>query len=649
MCGIAGIISLKCTGERGALQTMSGALRHRGPDGYGYLHYSASAGTQIWLNRKIQGAKEKDCVVGFAHRRLSIIDLSTDSLQPMTDETGKLSVVFNGEIYNYLELKVELESLGYTFRTFGDTEVLLKAYHAWGPQCVQRFNGMWAFVLLDIVNQRVIFSRDRFGIKPLYYTTQNEALYFASEIKALLSVNSISCTPNEKAVARFLIGGVADDSRETFFKGIFQFPAAHWAELSLRELSLEICPNSYWSFPTTMFEGSEQEAIDQFHALFLDAIRVHSRSDVSVGTCLSGGLDSASIVCSSEILRQEHQIPSYSHSAFGYCSSDRHFSEKRFMEMVVKATGVQMHYIEVEPDDFTVFLPKILEAQDEPFGSASIVAQWFVFRSALQQGMVVMLDGQGADEVLGGYHRYFSTVASHLLRKMELRRFISLRNAYEREIGPFPVSFRSALLRLMPSAMRRIGLTIAQLLVSPAARTPISGVVNPGLLKEYGRIASDGYLAPSSLDGVLQRDMQFCSLPALLRYEDRNSMAHSIESRVPFLDYRLVDFAFMLPDKWKIRDVTTKYILRQAMKGILPDTIRNRKDKIGFKPASSLTFDFIAQNYSSLVENKTEYEEHWFDPDAIEQMFNDSDRSVEAEFYLWRIVNTKLWARQFWS
>jgi asparagine synthase (glutamine-hydrolysing) len=649
MCGIAGIISPKGMVVGEALQAMSSVLQHRGPDGYGYLHYSMVNGLRVWHNQDPHETDGKSETVGFAHRRLSIIDLSTSGIQPMTDDTGSISVVYNGEIYNYLELRKELEASGQTFRTDSDTEVLLKAYHVWGTECFTRFNGMWAVGILDLPRKLVIFSRDRFGIKPLYYTIRNQTLYFASEIKALLAASSVSCTPNWKTVVHFLLDGRVDDSDHTFFADIFSFPAAHWAEISICDLPMEICSRSYWSFPKTRFQGTEQEAVQQFKSLFFDAIRVHTRSDVPVGTCLSGGIDSTSIVCSAEILRKEHKIPSYSHNAFGYCSWEEDLSERPFMEVVVKATGVRMHFVEVEPQDFTVSLPSILRAQDEPFATASIAAQWFVFRRARQEGVSVMLDGQGADEMLGGYHYYFNTLASCLLRRIKIAHLFSLCKAYEREIGAFPISVGSVVARLLPRPVQSIALAAKKLIIAKGMRNSKSAILGEDLLREYRKIVWNEDSLPLSLHEALKRDVQSHSLPALLRYEDRNSMAHSVEARVPFLDHRLVDFTFSLPDVWKVRDITTKYLLRESMKGALPELILNRKDKIGFRATRSFTLDFAKLNAVDLTENMTEYEQHWFDPGGFERMLRDSARSTEAEFFLWRVVNTKLWLRQFWS
>ena len=260
-----------------------------------------------------------------------------------------------------------------------------------------------------------------------------------------------------------------------------------------------------------------------------------------------------------------------------------------------------------------------------------------------------MLDGQGADEIMAGYSYYFSALASHLLYKMDIKGFLALRATYEKEIGPFPLSLPSIINCLMPKVLRRVALSASRLMPFGILRTPATKIIRSELLQRYGDFFFNEASLAVSINKALYQDVKSRSLPALLRYEDRNSMAHSIESRVPFLDYRLVEFLFMLPEEWKIRGVTTKYILRQGMKGILPDEIRNRKDKIGFKSPPGLTFDFVRQNYISLVDNRTDHEKRWFNTGGIEQLLNSADRSLENEFALWRLINTKLWVRQFWN
>jgi asparagine synthase (glutamine-hydrolysing) len=653
MCGIAGIVSKKGFPYQD-LEVMSSALRHRGPDGHGYMLYSALKGIRVAVNQEAIQCQPNDDAVGFAHRRLAIIDLSERSAQPMMNESRTCCVTFNGEIYNYKELRKELEGLGYSFKTTGDTEVLLRAYEAWGPGSFERFNGMWALVLLDTQKRSLILSRDRFGIKPLYYSIQNHTVYFASEIKGILAVLPTERAPHEGTVAKYLMTGLADDSQETFFNGILQFPAAHWGEISLGESFPEIRLKRYWSFPTQTFKGTEGDALEQFQHLFFDAVRIHAQSDVPIGTCLSGGLDSSSIVSVSDVLRRDHQIPHYTHSAFGYCPEDQSISERRYADLVVNERSVDMHYVDFSGGDFEDVLGSIFVAQDEPFGSASIAAQWFVFREAKRNGMTVMLDGQGADEILGGYHANFATMAWSLFAERRFAESFLLRSTYQREIGPFPVPNSQFLVQagvaLTPKTLKRPLRNLFRIFYAGLKKTGgcTADCMTENLLMKYTPVEFQ-YETCRSFNQELQNQVTTTFLPALLRYEDRNSMAHSIEARVPFLDYRLVEFLFTLPVDLKIRKITTKYILRQAMKGILPEAIRNRKDKMGFKANPDLTFGWINRHLSILLKNETEYERQWLNPAGVERLFLNQGRSIELEFLLWRLLNLKLWARMNWK
>lgn len=652
MCGIAGIISFRQVNPL-QLESMSLALQHRGPDGFGYLLYSPQHGIRLFHNQTLPMNLPPGHTVGLAHRRLSIIDLSPASLQPFMDRSKSYCLIYNGEIYNYLELRTELENLGFTFDSTGDAEVLLHAYAAWGPDCLSRLNGMWAFALLDIHKRQILFSRDRFGIKPFYYTFKNGTLYFASEIKGLLAISEIDPKPQDRKIIQYLLTGLQDDSEDTFFEEIFNLPAGHFAVVSLENPALSFSPRSYWTFPEATFQGSEAAAIQQFRHLFLDSLRIHMQSDVPVGTCLSGGLDSSSIVCAAETLRRNHQVPHYSHLAFGYCASDPQFNEKPYMEAIVAATTVKMHYIDFGFDQFQENLSQILQAQDEPFGSASIVAQWFVFQHAAAEGMKVMLDGQGADETLAGYHGYFFNIAVKILAAKNILKFLTLRSQYQRELGSFPVSLPAAMRLLLKRSFPRLQRLASSLrLASPGKRTDLLTMALNSNLSYHPPVATDsGAEKPGfySLNKQLQLDVGSLVLPSLLRYEDRNSMAHSIEARVPFLDHRLVEFLFTLPEEWKIKGITTKHILREAMKGILPEYIRTRKDKIGFRPAPELVFSYISRQFDNLIRNETVFEHQWFDPEGLRKILETPDRSTEMEFILWRLINIKLWARQFWG
>lgn len=666
MCGIAGMVSPNGI-QVHHLTHMSHILQHRGPDGFGYMLFSNQHGIHLWHNQTCVADERVPHIVGFAHRRLSILDLTEASLQPMANAAKTYCIAYNGEIYNYLELRKELETLGYTFQTTGDTEVLLYAYEAWGTDCLQRLNGMWAFALLDVQRQQVILSRDRFGIKPLYYTIQNNTVYFASEIKGLLANPSIRCAPNERIVSKFLQTGRHDETNETFFEDIMSFHAAQYAIINLQSPTITMQMYPYWTFPTTSFQGSKQDAIEQFRDLFFDALRIHALSDVPVGTCLSGGLDSSSIVCASNVLRQQTQIPNYTHTAFGYCSSDPQFSEKSFMDTVSTATSANMHYIDVSYEQFETNIPHIINAQDEPFGSASIAMQWFIFQCAKATGMKVMLDGQGADEILAGYHILYRSVAAQQLRNWNIPEYIHLRSTYEKEIGPFPAPDKF-LRRSLPDALLILSHIIElvtthiptkikrHVFSKPPTGTQktnpkgiIRAFISPTLSQQYAMNQSDSlfwYTRP--LNQILQMYTTSYMLPHLLRYEDRNSMAHSIEARVPFLDHRLVDFLFTLPDDWKIKGIETKHILREAMRDILPEPISARKDKIGFKAASDLTFAFAQQHHAALLQNQTEYEQRWFHTEGMETLLNVTDTTSQREAMLWRMLNTKLWVRHYW-
>jgi asparagine synthase (glutamine-hydrolysing) len=617
---------------------MSRALEHRGPDGEGYLVHGP--GRPLSVTSRID--EEPDCgitTVGFAHRRLAIIDPSQNSDQPMIDADGRCALIYNGEIYNYLELRGELERLGHRFRTTGDTEVVLTAYLEWGPDCVHRFVGMWAFALLDLKRRSLLLSRDRFGIKPLFYTVTRGELRFASEIKGLLAVGDVDPEPNDDAVRRFMLIGQVDVSDESFFRGIFQLPPAHSAVVALSTPSV-VHPQRYWALPDPGEAVSVQDAPGQLEALLRDSIRLHVRADVPVGTCLSGGLDSSAIVCVAGLLRERGEIPSFAHHGFGYVPRDAAYSERPHMDEVTRKTQLRMTYVNDDPERVLDVIPLIARQQDEPFGTASIVAQWFVFEAAARAGLKVMLDGQGADEVLGGYHAYFPMVARTHLRGWRLLRYARFAAEHKRLLGARPLGHLDALASAVP-AVRRLGDARARKL------TPAAATLSPRFRGAWHR-ADEGSLEPRSINEILARATTL-QLPALLRFEDRNSMAHSLEARVPFLDHRLVEFAFRLPGDQKIHGAVTKHVLREGLAGILPEPVRARRDKVGFRADPGITWQFAARHRDALVRSQTQFEDRWFDRGALARLLDSSDRSSEAEFALWRAISLKLWLAGIWS
>jgi asparagine synthase (glutamine-hydrolysing) len=621
---------------------MGDRIAHRGPDGEGYLLGSpGSTRLRRTSREEIADTGDTAAAVGFAHRRLTIIDLSERSDQPLVDGSGDYAIAYNGELYNYLELREELRRLGHSFRSEGDTEVVLEAYKEWGGECVQRFIGMWAFAIIDRRARTILLSRDRFGIKPLYYARTGEALYFASEIKALLAVPALQVEPNEEVVRRFLLDGRVDYSERTFFRGITRLPPAHNLLVRL-DADLVIDPRRYWWYPPQDGQVSEPEAAAELRGLLEDSVRLHARSDVPVGTCLSGGLDSSSIVCLAEQLRAGGEVPRYTHSAFGYVPQDEAFSERRHMQSVVDRTGARLFLVDPPVERFVEELLGIVRQQDEPFGSTSIAAQWFVFETARREGMKVMLDGQGADEVLGGYEHYFTVIGSNLLRERKLLSYARFSREHKALLGRPPLPFLHAGWSVLPQRARQ---SLSRRLPMPL---PAEARIMSTEMRE--RVRRDSRPSPPrSLHQLLRTQTEAISLPSLLRFEDRNSMAHSIEARVPFLDHRVVEFAFRLRPEMKIKGVETKHILREAMRGTLPEDIRARKDKLGFRAEPHAAWTIAERHLDSLVANRTDYEERWFDPEAVAAVLNGSDRSTENEVRAWRAINVKLWLRLHWG
>jgi asparagine synthase (glutamine-hydrolysing) len=655
MCGIAGIIAPDGFDHR-HLRVLSEALEHRGPNGFGYLLGTPTGDVRVRHNAHFAADERTGAAVGFAHRRLSILDLSDASLQPMADEAGELFLCYNGEIYNSPELRDELRRLGVRFRTTGDTEVVIQAYRAWGADCVRRFNGMWAFALYDRSAGTVLLSRDRFGIKPLHYTVRNGRLYFASEIKALLAVPGLVGEPNLAAVSLFLQSGLTDTGDDTFFDGVYRLPAAHNAVVPIRHGTPTVRPHRYWEIPTEVQRISRRDAVERARELFFDAVRSHTLSDVAVGTCLSGGLDSSSIVCAAAQLRHRAELENYAHRAYGYVAADPRFSERHHMDAVVQATGVEMNHVECSDDAFLDTVPAVLAAQDEPFGSASIAVQYLVFKRARETGVTVMLDGQGADETLGGYHHFLTSLARSFLATRQVLPYLRLRMTYESETGaPFPISDREAAIALMPEPVLRTILRGRSALgikraagAAGAAEVPEHASLTPALRQGFD-VGTVTWPPTSDLNYILRGYVQSFCLPALLRYEDRNSMAHSIEARVPFLDHRLVEFLFSLPGEYKIAGARTKYVLREAMAGVLPESIRTRKDKLGFKATPSLTFNLVRRAGPTLATPANDFEAEWFDEAGLRRVVARTEESDALEFFLWRVYNVKHWLRGRWG
>ena len=381
--------------------------------------------------------------------------------------------------------------------------------------------------------------------------------------------------------------------------------------------SLHERPWPYWELPDRerdeRVDESVADSVIQFREALNASIRLHLRSDVAVGTCLSGGLDSSSIVCLAAELRASGSVPTYTHHGFGYVPHDTRYSEQVYMEEVAREAGARMTYVRRSPERFHEVIVPIVRHHDEPFGSTSMVAQWFIFESAREAGIKVMLDGQGADETIGGYPVYLAGIATQLIRAHRFLAFARFRAAHRREFGRVPISIREVASR---RARRRLRALAPRARLGGSTAADIAASV---VLPELGSPEAfpREHARPSSLDQMLRSQTMSMSLPALLRVEDRNSMFHSIEARVPYLDHRLVELLFRLPPELKICDARTKYVLREALAGTLPEAVRTRRDKVGFRADPSITWTFAREHREAILANRTVHEEHWFDPAGV--------------------------------
>jgi len=533
MCGIAGIAG-GSPPEAALLERMAATMVHRGPDGRG-----------IW----------NDETVGLAFRRLAIIDLHERSSQPMLFERWHL--VFNGEIYNYRELRQELVALGHHFATEGDTEVLLHAWAQWGEQALERINGMYAFAVWDDAERCLTLARDLFGEKPLYYRHVGERLVFASDIPAILCTEDASSAPRPSALAPYLVNGGIPAAGESFFVDILAVPAAHL--LRWRQGDVEL--RRYWTPRHVAVPKRYEDAVGELRALLSDSIRLRLRSDVPVGTSLSGGVDSSAIVGLAAEIAGDHNRHAFTARFPGF---ER--DEWRYAEEVARAAGVVEHHaVEPTADEFLDDLDELILDQQEPVGSSSIYAQWRVMRAAREASVTVLLDGQGGDELFGGY----PGMGGYALRSEGIGELGRGLRENGRDIA------RSIAIERLPRSVARA-----------YRRRAASPYAAPELV-EAAAALEPGYLPWMRGADPLRRELLLqcfvVSLPQLLRYADRSSMARSREVRLPLLDRRIAEFSLSLPAGWVYHAGISKRILRDAVRDVVPALVLARRDKVGFE------------------------------------------------------------------
>lgn len=604
MCGIAGIVNFN-NGDVLVenVETMIGAIKHRGPDDEG-----------IFLKENI----------GLGFVRLSILDLSLAGHQPMKSKDGKFVIIFNGEVYNYIEIREELKDK-YEFKTGTDTEVVLAAYMEWGKECLPRFNGMFSFVILNTETKDIFGARDRFGIKPFYYYHDNERFLFASEIKSILPLLE-NKKANNQLIYDYLLYNRTDHSNATFFEGIRKIDHGGWFEITNSKVNF-----GKWYELSDRVQGTEELDVKQYRKLFQESIRLRLRADVPIGVTLSGGIDSSAITAS---LVKDFDIDSLNTFSAVYGRDDEN-DEGEFIE---EFNGIVKNMNFTSPDATNFFneFETFIDTHNEPMPDTSPYVQYKVMEVASKH-VKVTLDGQGADEQLAGYHYFFGSYYIELLRKFKISGLFSEIYWYLKKHKKI-LALKYFMYYLLPSRFQ------------VNVNNHFSPSIQKSFIQEYKNSKVNELLyKPKSLKQSLIQHFEY-KLEHLLRYEDLNSMHFSIESRVPFLDHRLVEATIKTPSNMKIFQGETKHILRHALKDILPEKIFNRKDKKGFSNPRAEWFrskefqvyildllnseSFRKRGYFDEKIAKSQYEKH---------LRKEGDMSRE----IWKWINLELWFRNF--
>ena len=638
MSGITGIYNVGGSGvDKSLLERMTQAISHRGPDGEGlFLNYN----------------------IGLGHRRLSIIDLSKEGHQPMTTEDGLLTIVHDGQIYNCPEIRQELVNKGYRLRSNTDTEVILYSYREWGEKCPEKFNGMWSFAIWNSKNKSLFCSRDRIGVKPFYYYFDGKVLVFASEIKAILEYSGVPRKVNERAVYDYLMWGISGDSEETYFVGIKKLSPSHCLLMS-EPKGLEI--RRWWNLKVNtslndLSRKEQEEAIGRFSHLLEDAVRIRLKSDVPIGTTLSGGLDSSAITAlAGRLIFAEKEIKSQlvgdKLKTFSSCFNNEPVDEREFIERVLEHTGVEGNYDFPDTLNFWDELPRIIRQQDEPSGIFSVYARWSLAQKVRTLGVKVLLDGDGSDAILAGHHRYYGVLFLELALKGRFLRLLREAKSASAIIGMRDLSSWTSttvggcLIGHVPPAFQ---LSMRHLLFQVRGRSTHRALISTfdRAYKRQGLVdISQHYETDAAnLNRRLCRDLFQLTSP--VNYSDSLSAPFGIETRSPFLDYRLIEYVFSLPATLKIKDGWTKWILRRAVQGTLPDVIWQRKDKTGYGVPLNTWLRSNRKQIEELFSGSV-LSRQYINPDYIKDSLGALLSSEKSYWELWRYINLEIWLRQY--
>lgn len=613
MCGIFGIFG---NIDKQLIMKMSEVLKHRGPDDLGF-HF--------------------DHKIALGNTRLSIIDIKGGH-QPIHNENSTIWITYNGEIYNFQQLRNSLEKLGHRFYTNSDTEVIVHAYEEWGENCVKKFNGMWAFALWDSNKKQLFLSRDRLGIKPLYYFSDQKHFIFASEIKAVILDKSVSRIPDDRTIYEYLLYGHIDHSEGTFFNQVKRLLPAH--NLLINEKGIQI--EKYWDIALTNKEIESSNINDDTYAsrfleLFKDSVNLQLMSEVPIGSCLSGGLDSSSIVCMINYLLRLNSEPRVRgvgfvngrQKTFTACFQDRQIDEREYADEVIAQTKAERNFVYPKSEQFWKEIEELVYFQEEPFTTTSVYAQWCVMKLASQK-VKVILDGQGGDELLTGYIVYHLALLQDLWKKKKI-------------IG-FTKELLSSLDIIAPYIRRYV------FLLHSKEFEKIEALLNDEFTSGFASAEEDSTLMEyRNLPNLMYEHMTKSILPALLRYEDKNSMAFSVEARVPFLDHRLVEYVYSLPINQKLQNGWTKRILRNAMKGILPEKIRKRRQKIGFATPQETWLKELKKEIREVFLSSQFQQRKYFRQQEILKKFDEFCTGKSGHYHniFWRMLNLEIWFRVF--
>ena len=656
MCGIAGIFNGNQNVKSEWIIKMTNALQHRGPDDEGFLaidtstkeiHSLTGNDSKVNYPRIEEFSKNVDLLLG--HRRLAILDLSPLGHQPMSNKGETIWIIHNGEIYNYVELREELKTLGYNFHTNTDTEVILAAYEEWGEKCLNRLNGMWAFVIYDKRKNVLFGSRDRFGVKPLYYYLDSELFAFASEIKSLITIPHVNTSVNSNAVFDYFVFNWQENEEEGFFKNIIELQPSCGFHYYISTKTLK-----KWRYHSLKYYGNwEKFNEDKFvefatrtGELISNAVASRLRSDVPVGSCLSGGVDSSTVVCIVNKILENESIAQIGERqrVFTACyENDKVIDESKWARIVAERTKTSCYQTFPNSTDFLEDLEDLVYTQDVPFGSTSIYAQYRVMKLAKEANVKVLLDGQGADELFAGYSTYYRSFFAEMLSNLSISVFIQeLKN-----IGNSPLSIGC----LFTSLVKLYGVRLFSL--------PLRRFVFKITNGEYKYLDTDfwnehkdrfklaKHKAVTSLNDMLYQQITWQSLKSLLRYEDRNSMRFSIESRTPFADdINLIEYVFQIPSVYKIHNGWSKYLLRESIKGLIPEEIRLRKDKVGF---ATPEFQWLCDMRNELKNYITTGLEEFIN---VKEILKDWDKLINNQpksgvTNIWRFINFAVWKKVY--